>query len=436
MDIQKLLGYSPPHSIALHNAYWVAYFFGPLLVGYWVLKHHGFKATFITGLAIYAAGAMAFWPSSVLHSYAGFFISNFIVGFGLSCVEVAANLFIALAGPGELSEARLNFARGIAAIGMVISPVIVQKALFPGIHQDDLFRIQWYYLGLALFILLLAVVFYYAPLSEASDDDLEAIALQRLYNAGLDKDVKAFRVDARHLLLWSGICVMLIPAGAHEVVSYFWTSLVQDAKPGSDPVGTMAISNTAFACSRFIVAGLCYFGIPPRAIVGVFAFGSILIAVLAMVLPQGPAALTMLILITFFESPLFPTMFGIILRGQGKHTKFAAAALIMGEAGGAIWPSIAFAVDEGNSLSSLIVAVVLWVIALLWSGMLSSTRVTRRWVDPKWSRQRVATGDHRDGETVCPGSADFHTVSERPMAVTSQAASSGRPRQPTLSTVT
>ncbi|GFZ47560.1 hypothetical protein JCM24511_05304 [Saitozyma sp. JCM 24511] len=359
MDIQKLLGYSPPHSIALHNAYWVAYFFGPLLVGYWVLKHHGFQATFITGLAIYAAGAMAFWPSSVLRSYAGFFISNFIVGFGLSCVEVAANLFIALAGPGELSEARLNFARGIAAIGMVISPVIVQKALFPGIHQEDLFRIQWYYLGLALFILLLAVVFYYAPLSEASDDDLEAIALQRLYNAGLDKDVKAFRVDARHLLLWSGVCMMLIPAGAHEVVSYFWTSLVQDAKPGSDPVGTMAISNTAFACSRFIVAGLCYFGIPPRAIVGIFAFGSILITVVAMVLPQGPAALTMLILITFFESPLFPTMFGIILRGQGKHTKFAAAALIMGEAGGAIWPSIAFAVDEGNSLSSLIVTVVL-----------------------------------------------------------------------------
>jgi fucose permease len=112
-------------------------------VGYWVLKHHGFKATFITGLAIYAAGAMAFWPSSVLRSYASFCISNFIVGFGLSCVEVAANLFIALAGPGELSEARLNFARGIAAIGMVISPVIVQKALFPGIHQEDLFRIQW-----------------------------------------------------------------------------------------------------------------------------------------------------------------------------------------------------------------------------------------------------------------------------------------------------
>lgn len=144
----------------------------------------------------------------------------------------------------------------------------------------------------------------------------------------------------------------------------------------------------------------------------------------------------MLILITFFESPLFPTMFGIILRGQGKHTKFAAAALIMGEAGGAIWPSIAFAVDEGNSLSSLIVTVVLWGIALLWSGMLSSTRVTRRWVDPKWSRQRVATGDHRHGATVGPGSADFHTVSERPMAVTSPADSSGRPRQPTLSTVT
>jgi fucose permease len=446
MDIQKLLGYSPPHSIALHNAYWAAYFFGPLLVGYWVLKYHGFKATFITGLAIYAAGAMAFWPSSVLRSYAGFFISNFIVGFGLSCVEVAANLFIALAGPGELSEARLNFARGIAAIGMVISSVLVQKALFPGIHQEDLFRIQWYYLGLALFIILLAVVFYYVPLSEEGDDDLEAIALQRLYNAGLDKDVKAFRVEARHLLLWSGVCVMLIPSGAHEVVSYFWTPLVQDAKPGRDPLGTMAISNTAFAFGRFLAAGLCYFGIPPRVSVGIFAFGAFLIALLAMVLPRGPAALTMLILITFFESPLFPTMFGITLRGQGKHTKFAAAALIMGEAWGAIWPSIAYAVDQGNSLSFLIVPAVLWGVSMLWSVMLSSTRVMRRWVDPKWSRPRVATVEHRHGAAVAPRSAgfrheipstaNFDTVPERPTAATSPPDSSERPRKPTVSTAT
>jgi fucose permease len=53
-QIQTLLGYSYGEIVALNMAYWGAYFFGPLLVGYWVLKYEGFKATFITGLCIYA----------------------------------------------------------------------------------------------------------------------------------------------------------------------------------------------------------------------------------------------------------------------------------------------------------------------------------------------------------------------------------------------
>ncbi|RSH95805.1 hypothetical protein EHS25_000897 [Saitozyma podzolica] len=441
-EIQNLLGYTPSHTIALHNAYWAAYFFGPLLVGYWVLKYQGFKATFMTGLTIYATGAMSFWPSSVLRSYAGFVISNFIIAFGLSCVEVAANPFIALAGPGELSEARLNFSQAIQAIRLVISPITAHKGLFSVIGQEDLFRVQWCYLAVALFVVFLAIIFYYVPLSEADDDDLEAMALQRLYNAGLVKGDKAFGVDARHLL-WSGLCMMLIPVGAQETVSYFWTPLVQDAKPGSNPFGDQAISHAAFAVGRFLAVGLCYFGIPPRISVGIFAFGAFVTTLLTIVLPQGSAALAMLLLITFFESPLFPTMFAIIIRGQGKHTKFTSVALVMAEAGATIWPSIAYAVDKRNSRSSLIVTVLLWGVLMLWPGMLSSTRVMRRWVDPKWSRQRVATGEPRHGAAVAPGSPGFRhevpvtahteTVPKRPTAGTSPPDYGGRPRKSTVS---
>jgi fucose permease len=57
----------------------------------------------------------------------------------------------------------------------------------------------------------------------------------------------------------------------------------------------------------------------------------------------------MLLLMTFFEFPLFPPMFAIIIRGQGKYTKFTSAALVMAEAGATIWPSIAYDVDQRNS---------------------------------------------------------------------------------------
>ncbi|RSH80818.1 hypothetical protein EHS25_006987 [Saitozyma podzolica] len=408
IEIQTLLGYNPSRTIALHDAYWAAYFFGPLVVGYWVLKREGFKATFMAGLAIYAAGAMSFWPSSVLRSYPGFFISNFIIALGLACLEVAANPFIALAGPGELSEACLNFAQGIQAIGSVVSPMVAQEALFSGVDQEDLFRIQWCYLAVGLFVVFLAVVFFYVPLSEAGDDDLEVMALQRLLHAGLDKDDRAFGVGARHLVLWSGVCVMWIYVGTQEVVSYFWTPLVQHIRPGSDPFWDLAICHGVFAFGRFLAAGLAYIGIPPRIMIGVFIFGEFLTSLLAMLLPQGSAALAMLILVLFFESAIFPTLFAMILRGQGKHTKFASTATTMAISGGAVWPSVAYGIDRehmGNSRYSLLVIAVLCAVCILWPALLSSTRVLRRWVDPKWSKQRVGDGVGTPGPGLAGASA-------------------------------
>jgi fucose permease len=112
-----------------------------------------------------------------------------------------------------------------------------------------------------------------------------------------------------------------------------------------------------------------------------------------MLVPQGSLGVAMLILVTFFLSPIFPTIFAITIRGQGKHTHFASAALIMAEVGGAVWPSIAYGVHHGDSVNTLIVAVVLWGLSILWPTMLSLSRVMKRWVDPRWSRQRSAPDD-------------------------------------------
>ncbi|RSH94150.1 hypothetical protein EHS25_003953 [Saitozyma podzolica] len=387
VQIQNLLGYPPSHIITI-NAALCAYFFGPLLVGYWVLKYMGFKATFMTGLAILATGALSFWPSSILRSYAGYFVSNFIVFFGLSCLEVAADTFIALAGPGELSEARLHFAQGFFGIAFVVSPIIARVALFSGIDQEDLFRVQWYYLAVALFAVFLAIIFYYVPLSEASDDDLEAMALQRLYNAGLDPGDKAFGIGARRLLLWSGVVAMWFYVGNQGVVDYFWTSLVQDVKPGFESFGSQSVARGIFTFGRFLAAGLCFVGIPPRITISICMFGALVTSILALVLPPCSGALAMLLLYEFFEGPIVPTLFSMIIRGQGKHTKFAATATIMALPGSPVWTTVVYGIQQQYptfSSPALLVVAILFGISTLWPALLSSTRVLRRWVDPRWS---------------------------------------------------
>ncbi|RSH89940.1 hypothetical protein EHS25_001926 [Saitozyma podzolica] len=346
----------------------------------------------MTGLAIFATGALSFWPSSVLRSYAGFVVSNLIIGLGISCLEVAANPFIALAGPGELSEARLNFAQGLNGVGATLSPIVVHVALFAGVDHLDLFRVQWCYFAVALFVVSLVIIFYYVPLSEASDDDLEAMALQRLYNAGLDPGDKAFGIAARHLILWSGVLAIWFYCGNREAVVYFWTPLVQDIKPGYDSFWSLTIGRSLLSFGRFLAAGLRFVGIPPRITVGICMLSAFVTSFLALVLPQGSGALTMLLLCDFFEGPVYPTYFAMILRGQGKHTKFAAAATTTAIFGFALWPSVVYGVQQQHltfSRSALLVVLILFGISTIWPVMLSSRRVLRRWVDPKWSKQRA-----------------------------------------------
>jgi fucose permease len=388
-QIQTLLGYSSAEIVALNTAYWGAYFFGPLLVGYWVLKYEGFKATFITGLCIYAVGAMAFWPSAVLRSYPGFFVSNFIIPFGLSCLEIAANPFIALAGPGELSEARLNFAQGIQGIGGIISPLITNSALLSGLDYQDLFRLQWCYLGVAFFVTLLALVFFYVPLSEAEDQDLESMARQRLENAHLDPECKVFGLGARSLILWTGVFAMFVYLGAQQGINNYWNPLVGDTKPGSPQLQTYLISRGVFTFGRFLGAGLAYIGVPPRVFLAVYTVGGFVCSILALLLPQGSAALSMLILVVFFTSTMFPTLYSMTLRGQGRHTKFAAAAVTMAISGGAVGPAAIYAIGlyhPNTSRYPLLVASVLLGGLMFWPMVMSSKRTLRRWVDPVWSK--------------------------------------------------
>jgi fucose permease len=164
----------------LHAAYFGAYLFGPSFVARPILNRRGFNATLLTGLLIYSCGTLAFWPAAVLISLPGFVISNFIVGLGVSVVETAADLFMALCGPMEYAEIRLSFAQGVQAVGGVVSPIIAQEVLFNDVvTSTDLIRVQWTYLGISIIAILVAVAYNLIQLPEASSDELKLLAERR-----------------------------------------------------------------------------------------------------------------------------------------------------------------------------------------------------------------------------------------------------------------
>lgn len=450
-------------TLGLTSAYFGGgYLFGPLLVGEWVLRHDehhrrriaiaqqkrrgggtfsslsasalahmhaspqdeligGFKATFIVGLCIYGIGTIIFWPSAVLTSFPGFLISNFVVGFGLSVLETAANPFLALCGPMEYSEMRLLLAQGLQGASSVVSSVLAQKVFFVSVGSDkskSLLDAQWTYLAITLFCVALAMFFYYMPLPEVYDAELERAAsrlpvdsTKRTIFGGLQLRTVCLvlAVMAQWLYVASQECMSLnydalitswLPAEttgnstdsssaatfSGSFVSRFVTSSTTSADDnGQDGLALsvqnyLLISRTAFAVSRFAVGFLSYLGVKhpgrwwlpsPRTMLTISIALSALFALLAVVLRPAANANLVVIPVTLFffaEGPIYPLIFAIGLRGQGKRTKRAAAWLTVGASGPLFWPFVMYGImDRGGSVqTSFIVVVCLLALALIY----------------------------------------------------------------------
>jgi fucose permease len=180
VKFQQAAGYELQKSSELHAAYFGAYVFGPILVARPILYRWGFKATLIAGLSIYSCGTLVFWPAAILISLPAFVIANFIVGLGLSVVETAADLFIALCGPMDHAEMRLNFAQGVQAVGGIISPILAHQVLFKDVNDAPaLISVQWTYLGITIVTIFVAVAYNFLQLPEASKDELKQLADRR-----------------------------------------------------------------------------------------------------------------------------------------------------------------------------------------------------------------------------------------------------------------
>ena len=228
-QFQEVVNMSAGQAVGLHAAYYGGYFIGPPTVGRVVFKKYGFKATFITGLCIYGIGTLVFWPSAVLLSYGAFIVSNLIVGFGVSTLEVAANPFIALCGPPRHAETRLSISQGVQAIGTIIAPLLAKKVLFKDvINASALIDVQWTYLGIALFDVVLSVIFVYMPLPEASDRDFERVAEKRsnVNSAPLFGNVKVV-----YITLALGVMSNFFYCAAQETASVEYQSYISLVLP-------------------------------------------------------------------------------------------------------------------------------------------------------------------------------------------------------------
>ena len=296
-----------------------------------------------------------FWPSAIKRSFGGFCGSMFIVGSGLSTLETSANPFIATCGPPKYSEMRLNLAQAFQAIGTVVAPVLAANVIFKDVGSPggkSLASVQWVYLGIAAFVFLLAIVFFFAPIPEVTDADMADQAEQTVARTGYtDKPLR------KQFTLFWGVIAQFCYVGAQVAIAGYFINYVVLVRPGtSSATGSnqLAIAQGLFAIGRF-VAGFSMKFVKPRWILMVFM--TMIIVFIAMAMgTTGNAGIAALSLVLFFESCIFPTIFTLSLRGLGRHTKRGASFLVSSVSGGAVFPPMLGAVADrkGTRIAMLI----------------------------------------------------------------------------------
>ncbi|MFC1497055.1 L-fucose:H+ symporter permease [Verrucomicrobiota bacterium] len=207
----------------------------------------------------------------------------------------------------------------------MISSVDTEK--WSQIQQFDLNVLQKPYFAIGLVILIVLVIFFFAKLPASQNEDDKSLhigpTLKRLFS------------NKRYI---EGVVAQAFYVGAQIMC---WTFIIQYAASELDmPYGKAQGYNIAamiiFCSSRFVCTFLLKF-FKPGALLGSLAIGGFLLTT-GTIFIRGMTGLYCLVGVSACMSLMFPTIYGIALRGLGDDAKLGAAGLIMAIGGGCLMP--------------------------------------------------------------------------------------------------
>ncbi|KAH9171191.1 MFS general substrate transporter [Lactarius sanguifluus] len=313
---QQVFGITKLQSTMLQLAYFGAYIVFSPFAGVF-MRRFGYKKGIHLGLTLYSLGAIFFWPSAKFAKYGGFVGCTFVIGCGLSCLEVAANSYITVLGTPRYAAMRLNISQG-----------------FQG-NANTLDTVQWVYLAVSGLGVLLNVLFYFCDLPEITE---EALTRELVATAGEQAaDVGPFYKQYRCVF---GFVAQTCYVGAQVGVASFTVNYLVDQGVGishSHASLMFAFCQLTFTGGRFIGAALLRF-VDTAFLLTTYGVAC-MACCLGVALSTGDRGIASLYLLFFFESICYPCIFTLGTRDLGPHTKRGSSLIVMGVGGGAWFPS-------------------------------------------------------------------------------------------------
>ena len=330
------------------------------------IRRFTYKAGILVGLGLYATGALLFIPASAIGVYAPFLIAYFILTCGLSFLETSANPYILSMGAEESSTQRLNFAQSFNPIGsitgMFIAKTFIQAGLDPRdtaqrqlltpgefeavkVHDLDILSSPYIVIGIVILVMFTIIAMVRMPKNADSNHTIDFFpTLKRIFSLPRYREgvVAQFFYVGAQTMCWTFI--------VHYGTRYFMSLGMgeQEAEVLSQQYNIVAMA--IFIVSRFISTFLMRY-IRPGRLLMFFAFGGFVL-VAGVIFFQNILGLYCLVGVSACMSLMFPTIYGIALRGLGEDAKFGAAGLIMAILGGSVMPPLQGAIiKQGTFLS-------------------------------------------------------------------------------------
>jgi FHS family L-fucose permease-like MFS transporter len=395
---QDELGLNKAQSAWVQFAHYLGYFLMSLPAG-WLATKLGYKGGIVTGLLLVATGGLWFIPATkinaLVHSgavssstaFIAFLAGVCIIATGLTFLETIANPYTTVLGDQRYAATRINLAQSCNGVGWILGPIVGSMYFYSKDAAGNSTGSQTLYIpyvGVAIIVLILAVVFLFANVPDIkTEDDYQlddsaaavshsiwshphfvlAVVAQFFYVAA-QAGVFSFFIN------YMTAEVPAIPASWNAAMTHFANSAgpLQSWLQGwfeTNSHGVLTMSNKGasnlaslgllcFLIGRFTGAGLLKRA-SAHKLLGWYGVANVVTTFLVFC-KLGWLSVVCVFLIYFFMSIMFPTIFALGIFGLGARAKKASAFIVMAIMGGAILPKLmGFVADEFDMSRGFIV---------------------------------------------------------------------------------
>lgn len=261
---QDILGITRARSGLVQAALYGGYFVMAIPAGLF-MNRLGYRKGIITGLLLYAAGAILFLPATYIQTFEFTLLCLFIIACGLTFLETAANPYSSVLGPDDTSEQRLTLSQSFNGLGWIIGPALGGMLILGGTGEAEANKFSSMalpYMIVGGVVLVVALMFVFTRMPEIHEGEHDSHGDKGTYG-GL------FRV--RHFRY--AVVAQFLYVAAQTGINSFFINYVVETMPGYSPEKAaylLSLGFVFFMSGRFI-GSLFMSWFSPRVMLGIYA---------------------------------------------------------------------------------------------------------------------------------------------------------------------